>query len=314
MARLEEIRRAQSRLADPRGLEADELARLLDEQPAVVLIAHNIHSTEIASSQGVMELAYTLATDPNLASTLEQIVVLLVPSINPDGQQLVFALQNAPYGASINSTTGVFTWTPSEEQGSGVYSIDVVVSDGIIVSSGTVMIIVNDVGGGGDGEGRPVTGRSAQPDLGSSDLGVTNLFATPTNIPLDGTTSITQESEVANNGKLMALTVEEPDGDVCAATNVGLDIPSSGLSKQYPTDFTLVSDAGDGVCDTGDVGIFEAESQVSTNSGLVQNTAQFQTDSPFVLPESPVGLIALMGSTLAVLGAFMAIKNRTAKI
>lgn len=89
MARLEEIRRAQSRLADPRGLEADDLARLLDEQPAVVLIAHNIHSTEIASSQGVMELAYTLATDPNLASTLEQIVVLLVPSINPDGQQLV---------------------------------------------------------------------------------------------------------------------------------------------------------------------------------------------------------------------------------
>lgn len=237
-----------------------------------------------------------------------------VTASDPDGQQLAFVLQNAPYGAAIDAATGVFTWTPSEEQGSGVYHIDVVVSDGITISSGTVMIIVNDVGGGGDGEGKKISSGGTDPDIGSSDLGVTNLFATPTNIPLDGTTSLTQESEAANNGKLMALTVQEPDGDVCYANDIGMDIPSGGVSKQYPSDFSLAEDAGDGICDTGDVGTYQAQSQVSTNAGLVENGAQFETDSPFVLPESPIGLIALMASTLAVLGAYMVIRGKTTKI
>jgi hypothetical protein len=89
MARLEEIRLNQAKLADPRRLAEGELESLVASQPAVVLISHNIHSTEIASSQGVMELAYTLATDPDLAATMEDVVVLLIPSVNPDGQQMV---------------------------------------------------------------------------------------------------------------------------------------------------------------------------------------------------------------------------------
>jgi hypothetical protein len=89
MARLEEIRRGQAKLADPRQLGASELDSLLESQPAVVLISNNIHSTEIASSQGVMELAYTLATDADLAATMKDVVVLLIPSMNPDGQQMV---------------------------------------------------------------------------------------------------------------------------------------------------------------------------------------------------------------------------------
>ncbi|NIN72754.1 MAG: peptidase M14 [Gemmatimonadetes bacterium] len=89
MARLEEIRLNQTKLADPRRLGEGDLESLLASQPAVVLISHNIHGTEIASSQGVMELAYTLATDPELAATLEDVVVLLIPSVNPDGQQMV---------------------------------------------------------------------------------------------------------------------------------------------------------------------------------------------------------------------------------
>ena len=284
-----------------------------------VLLIAIIGSTVLAATQ--MQEAFAVVNglptvNPIPDQTVDELTFLTfnVTASDPDGQPLTFALQNAPYGASINSTTGIFTWTPSEEQGSGVYTLDVIVSDGIVISSGTVMIIVNDVGGGGDGDGKKSSAHINQPDIGSTDLGVTNLFATPTNIPLDGTTSLIQQSEAVNNGKLMALTVEEPDGDVCAANGVGLDIPSSGVSKQYPTDFTLVMDAGDGLCDTGDVGTFEAQSQVSTKGGVVQNSVQFETDSPFVLPESPIGLIALMGSTLAVFGAFMAIKNRTVKI
>ncbi len=87
--RLAEIRAAQARLADPRGLSGADEARLVAAQPAVVMISCNIHSTEIGASQMAMELAYRLATVDTLRRALDSVVVLLVPSMNPDGQQMV---------------------------------------------------------------------------------------------------------------------------------------------------------------------------------------------------------------------------------
>ncbi|MBK8646468.1 MAG: hypothetical protein IPN16_07995 [Gemmatimonadetes bacterium] len=89
MRRLEEIRRNEARLADPRGLSAEEEARLVREQPAVVLISMNIHATEIASSQMSMELAWRLATNDTLQAALRNVVLLMFPSMNPDGQQMI---------------------------------------------------------------------------------------------------------------------------------------------------------------------------------------------------------------------------------
>jgi hypothetical protein len=80
-----------ARLADPRGLSPQEEAALVAEGKAVVLVTCNIHSTEIASSQMALELAWELATtdDPRKLRALEDVVLLLLPSINPDGQQMV---------------------------------------------------------------------------------------------------------------------------------------------------------------------------------------------------------------------------------
>ncbi|HWE42033.1 MAG TPA: M14 metallopeptidase family protein [Gemmatimonadaceae bacterium] len=89
IARLGEIRRVQATLGDPRKLDADAEARAIATQPAVIVISCNIHATEIASSQMSMELAYRLATNDSLQAALRNVVVLLVPSMNPDGQQLV---------------------------------------------------------------------------------------------------------------------------------------------------------------------------------------------------------------------------------
>lgn len=89
MLRLEEIRTREARLADPRGLSALEEAEIVREQPAVILISANIHATEIASSQMVMELAYRLATNDTLQALLRDVVVLLFPSMNPDGQRMI---------------------------------------------------------------------------------------------------------------------------------------------------------------------------------------------------------------------------------
>ena len=228
---------------------------------------------------------------------------------DPEGQILTFSLQNAPYGASINSTTGVFTWTPTEEQGPGVYSINVMVSDGYLMSSESVMIIVNDVGSNADGPGN-AKNISQEPDLNPAEFLQTDLFAQPDSILPDGTTSLTQMANPEINGQLMSLTVFEPDGDVCGATGLSAQVPLAGLNKEYPADFALVSGGGDGVCDTEDVGPYQAQSQVDTDNGSAVDTAKFDVESPFVLPESPIGLIALVATSLAALGAFVFLKNR----
>ncbi len=89
IARLDAIRAGQALLADPRRLTSDDERRLAAEQPAVILINCNIHATEIASSQMAMELAWRLATKDTLQRQLRDVVVLLIPSANPDGQQMV---------------------------------------------------------------------------------------------------------------------------------------------------------------------------------------------------------------------------------
>jgi len=90
-ARLAAIKRGQKLLADPRLLTDTLLAELRATQPAVILISNNIHSTEIASSQMGMTLAYRLATDPALTPLLDSLVVLMIPSMNPDGLDTVVA-------------------------------------------------------------------------------------------------------------------------------------------------------------------------------------------------------------------------------
>jgi hypothetical protein len=89
IARLSEIRAAQALLADPRRLTPAEERRLIATQPSVVFISNNIHGSEIGGSQMAMELAYRLATNDTLQRYLEREVVLIAPSMNPDGQRMI---------------------------------------------------------------------------------------------------------------------------------------------------------------------------------------------------------------------------------
>jgi hypothetical protein len=91
MQDLERYRAVQRRLAYPAGLAEPEADRLIEGQKAVLLITCNIHSTEIGSSQMVLELVHRLATEdsPFVRNILDNVIFLLVPSLNPDGQIIV---------------------------------------------------------------------------------------------------------------------------------------------------------------------------------------------------------------------------------
>src|SRR5881398_1299590 len=91
MRNLEKIRESARRLADPRGLTDEQIAQLTRDGKAIVLVTCNIHASEIASSQMAMEWAHALATanDAETKRRLDNVVLLLVPSLNPDGETMV---------------------------------------------------------------------------------------------------------------------------------------------------------------------------------------------------------------------------------
>jgi hypothetical protein len=91
MRNLPRIREIAQRLADPRGLTDAERDKLVGEGKAVVLVTCNIHASEIASTQMAMEWAWALASanDAETKKRLSNVVLLLVPSLNPDGQSMI---------------------------------------------------------------------------------------------------------------------------------------------------------------------------------------------------------------------------------
>jgi hypothetical protein len=89
---LEKYKDIQQQLADPRKVsDRVQRDRLLANGKVVVAISCSIHSTEIVASQMSMQLAYELATaqDQETRDILQNTILLLIPSPNPDGIDIV---------------------------------------------------------------------------------------------------------------------------------------------------------------------------------------------------------------------------------
>lgn len=82
----------QARLADPRKVSNEtERDQLVRDGKTVVVISCSIHSTEIVASQMSTQLAYNLASanDADTLSILHNTILILIPSPNPDGVDIV---------------------------------------------------------------------------------------------------------------------------------------------------------------------------------------------------------------------------------
>ena len=96
LARLDEYREIQDQLADPRklgaaGVRDRKAAELIKRGKTIVLITCGIHSTEVGSYLSSMLMAHRLASadEPEVQSILRNTIILLVPSLNPDGVDIV---------------------------------------------------------------------------------------------------------------------------------------------------------------------------------------------------------------------------------
>jgi Zinc carboxypeptidase len=96
LARLDDYRRVQELLADPRKLGPPAIrdrkaAELISSSKTIVLITCGIHSTEVGSYLSSMLIAHRLASsnEPEIQNILKNTIILLVPSLNPDGVDIV---------------------------------------------------------------------------------------------------------------------------------------------------------------------------------------------------------------------------------
>ena len=105
---LDKYRQMSAKLADPRTVKDEsELADLIKKGKTIVSIACSIHSTEIVASQMSMNLAYDLATanDAETKEILDNTILLLLPSSNPDGVDIVAEWYRKTLGTKSEGTS-----------------------------------------------------------------------------------------------------------------------------------------------------------------------------------------------------------------
>jgi len=92
LAKIDKYREIWQRLAHPQGLTDAEAQKLAAEGKALVHIDGGLHATEVAGPQHTPLLAYNLlsqASEPATRAMLDNVILMLWPTINPDGQQMV---------------------------------------------------------------------------------------------------------------------------------------------------------------------------------------------------------------------------------
>jgi murein tripeptide amidase MpaA len=106
LARLPELRGHARTLADPRGKTDEEKREAIDEGRVILFVSCSMHSTETAGTEFGMQFAHTLATSEEepWKSARDQMVVNVIPTVNPDGLDHVVSWYRehvgTPYEAS----------------------------------------------------------------------------------------------------------------------------------------------------------------------------------------------------------------------
>lgn len=100
LKQLELLKDVQAKLADPRLLSQPSSPGVISQQivdslirhgKTVVVITCSIHSTEVGGTFTATELAYRLTSSnaADIRQILDNVIILLVPSLNPDGTDIV---------------------------------------------------------------------------------------------------------------------------------------------------------------------------------------------------------------------------------
>lgn len=104
MARIAEIKAGMAKLADPRQTSADERKRLVNTLPGVAWLGYSIHGPETSGADAALAVAYHLLADRSAATAklLDDLVIVINPSVNPDGRNRYNQMLTETRGAQPN--------------------------------------------------------------------------------------------------------------------------------------------------------------------------------------------------------------------
>ncbi|MCC6367961.1 MAG: peptidase M14 [Bryobacterales bacterium] len=99
-------RQIQAGLADARRTNEPAAEKLIAQGKAVVMITCSIHATEVASTHSAVEFAYRILTDDKtkFRQILDNVILILVPSLNPDGVDIVTRWYRKTLGTPYEGT------------------------------------------------------------------------------------------------------------------------------------------------------------------------------------------------------------------
>ncbi|MEO8573506.1 MAG: M14 metallopeptidase family protein, partial [Pyrinomonadaceae bacterium] len=105
---LEKYKQINAKLADPRTFKSNDIAakKLIAQGKTIVLITCGIHSDEVGSTLSSMLIAHRLASssEPEIKKILDNTIILLVPSLNPDGVDIVKNWYDKTLGTKFEGT------------------------------------------------------------------------------------------------------------------------------------------------------------------------------------------------------------------
>jgi hypothetical protein len=103
---LDRYREIQRRLANPRVTTPAQAEPMFKEGKNIVLMTCSIHASEVASTHSAVEFAWRLATqsNPHFDAILDNTILLLVPSLNPDGLDIVTRWYRSTLGTKFEGT------------------------------------------------------------------------------------------------------------------------------------------------------------------------------------------------------------------
>jgi len=106
LASLEKIKEINQKIADPRNSAAEEIPGLISQGKAIICQSMSLHADEIGGTQMAPELAYDLLTrnDTETRRILDNVIFLLIPSFNPDGQIMVADWYQKTLGSEYEGT------------------------------------------------------------------------------------------------------------------------------------------------------------------------------------------------------------------
>ncbi|MEP2277833.1 M14 family zinc carboxypeptidase, partial [Maribacter sp.] len=110
---IEHYKSISQQLAHPEHLTREMAKKLAKEGKAIVDISGGLHASEVAGAQHILTLAYDLVNNANsekYSAIFENVILILWPSLNPDGQDIIANWYSGNVGTpyEVDSTTWLY--------------------------------------------------------------------------------------------------------------------------------------------------------------------------------------------------------------